>query len=897
MAVRDLPRGTVTFLFTDVEGSTMLLRDVGAEQYAQIRAEHDRLLRVAFAAHDGHEVSTEGDAFFTVFRSATAGVAAAVDAQRALAQRPFPGSAEVRVRMGLHSGEPLLTSDGYAGIDVHRGARIAAAAHGGQIVVSAATRELVRDELPAQVLLRDLGEHRLRDLGRPERLFQVLVDGLLDKFPPLRTLESRPTNLPVQATPLIGRRRELRELADLLRQPGPRLVTLTGTGGTGKTRLALQAAADALDEFRDGVFFASLEGLTNPQLVLGTIARTLGVGPSEEGTLEQRLRDFLSDKELLLVLDNFERVVEAAPLVSSLLAASEQLRILVTSLAPLRVSAETEYPVAPLALGMAVTGGEPIGSDAVALFVERARAVRPQFELSPENATAVAEICARVDGLPLAIELAAARTRVLPPQALLTRLDQRLSLLTEGARDAPERHQTLRATIDWSYRLLTEPEQHLFARLSVFAGGCTLEAVEAVCRPELELALDPLDGLGRLVQTSMARTDERPGGEPRLVMLETLREYARERLEESGEAEEIRRRHAEYFVGDPDDSERFWPAHATPERFQRVNVEIENIRAALDWAHETQAPVELVLAILYQRGDAVPPVEGSARLERALANPARQRPQLRARALAAAGGLSRLQGDFAAASRYLGESLRHFRELHDEAGESVALSRLEEVATESGDDREALRLARELEALARRTADPGILSGALTRRAIRALAAGDRRQAREFLDESLALLQAEPGLSEGPAELDPGYREGDTRLLLAILEILEGDFETAVAQAEASHVLFSQIGEDWVGQWEIVDVLAEALAAAGELETGVRLYAAVSRHREARGEETPRVLRVIREQRRSRLDHALTSREFASAAAEGRRLTMQEAIDEALTAARSIAPRTDKPSR
>ncbi|MGH3141871.1 MAG: adenylate/guanylate cyclase domain-containing protein, partial [Gaiellales bacterium] len=238
--MRDLPRGTVTFLFTDVEGSTRLLREVGAEQYAQIRAEHDRLLRGAFAAHDGHEVGTEGDAFFTVFRSATAGVAAAVDAQRALAEKSWPETAELRVRMGLHSGEPLLTSDGYAGIDVHRGARIAAAAHGGQIVISAATRELVRDELPAQVLLRDLGEHRLRDLGRPERHVQVLVDGLPDKFPPLRTLESRPTNLPVQATPLIGRRRELRELADLLRQPGPRLVTLTGTGGTGKTRLALQ---------------------------------------------------------------------------------------------------------------------------------------------------------------------------------------------------------------------------------------------------------------------------------------------------------------------------------------------------------------------------------------------------------------------------------------------------------------------------------------------------------------------------------------------------------------------------------------------------------------------------------------------------------------------------------
>jgi predicted ATPase/class 3 adenylate cyclase len=887
MGVPELPHGTVTFLFTDIEGSTRLLRGVGAELYAQILADHHRLLRDAFARNGGSEVGTQGDSFLAAFGSATGAVAAAVDGQRALGANAWPERREPQVRMGLHSGEPLTTQEGYAGMDVHRGARIAAAAHGGQIVLSAAACALVEDELPEDTGLRDLGEHRLRDLGGPERLFQLVGAGLRDDFPPLRTLESRPTNLPAQATPLIGRRRELRELEDLLRQPGRRLITLTGPGGTGKTRLALQSAADALDEFRDGVFLVGLEGLSEPGLVLGAIAGTLGARQPEDATLEQGVTELIGAKELLLVLDNFEQVVEAAPLVSELLAASEQMRVLATSREPLRVAGETEFPVAPLPLAPS-GNGELLGSDAVALFVERARGPRPQFELTPENAAAVAEICARVDGLPLAIELAAARTRVLSPQAVLQRLDQRLTLLTGGARDAPARHRTLRATIEWSYRLLDEPEQRLFERLSVFAGGCTFEAAEAVCRPADELGLEPLDALDRLVQTSMARSGEQPGGETRFTMLETIREYARERLDERGETEALRERHARYFAGDPSDAELFWPPSEAAERYRRVNVELENLRAALDWAHETRSPLELALAVTYQRADGVFPAEGCLRLERAFASPAPQRPLLRARALAAAGGLSRMTGDFDDSRRYMEEALALYREAGHVHGQSVALGTLEIVASERGDEREALRLAGEYEAIARQTTDPLMGSHALTRRAMRALDAGRPAEARQHLDASLGLLQA-AGVG--------GYWESDVHLLLAILALLEDDVPRALTEAEGGLAPLSEFDEDWVDKWDVVDVFAAALAQAGELETGVRLHAAVIRHLERRGEESPRLLGRVREETHGELERALVSPHFADAAAEGRRMSLQEAVRLALAAAHDVASRREGAAR
>ena len=494
----DLPSGTVTFLFSDIEGSTKLLHELG-DAYADALAEHRELVRGAFAEHDGVEVDTQGDAFFSAFARATDAVAAAQEIQVRLAPGP------ISVRIGVHTGEPQITDEGYVGLDVHRGARICAAGHGGQVLLSQPTRELV------EVDARDLGEHRLKDLLDPQRLFQLGTED----FPPLKTLDW--TNLPVQATPLVGREQELADAIGLLREQ--RLLTLVGPPGTGKTRLALQLAAEVADEF-EHVWWVALDQVRDPRLVEPTIAQTIGARDDLDG--------YLRNRRALLLLDNVEQVLDCGPRLAELVTAASNLKLVATSREPLRLTVEQQYPVPPLP-----------EDDAMALFDERARAVRPDFAANG----AVAEICRRLDGLPLAIELAAARVKILPPEALLARLEQRLPLLAGGARDTPERQQTLRAAIAWSYDLLEEQEQQALARLSVFAGGWTLEAAEAVCECEL-------DTLASLVDKSLVR--ERDG---RFSMLETIREFARERLTEQEPDGSSLRRQAEYFLEQAQDPE------------------------------------------------------------------------------------------------------------------------------------------------------------------------------------------------------------------------------------------------------------------------------------------------------------------------------------------------------
>jgi predicted ATPase/DNA-binding SARP family transcriptional activator len=547
-----LPSGTVTFLCTDIEGSTPLLVDRGADGYAALLEQHRNAIRTAVHAHHGREVDTQGDAFLIAFARAGDAAAAAVEIQAKLTEGP------IRVRIGLHTGEPVRTNQGYVGLDLHRASRICAAAHGGQTLVSQTTRDLVDTDQ-----LHDLGEHWLKGIPAPERLHQ-LGEG---DFPPPTSLHR--TNLPTPPTPLIGRTRELAEADALLSHPDTRLLTLTGPGGIGKTRLALALVEDKAGQYRDGAFFCDLSSVREPTLALASITQSLEIRESDSRPLLDLLRDTLRERELMLVLDNLEQILELGNSLAQLLAACPRLRILATSRAPLHVAAEHEYALEPLAV-----------TEAVELFRRRARAVRPDFTSNGE----LEEICDRLDRLPLAIELAAARARVLTPAALLERLEQRLPLLTGGPLDLPERQHTLRATLDWSHELLSEDERRLFRRLGVFAGGFVLDAAERICDASLEV-------LAQLADKSLVRMDD-----GRFSMLETISEYARERLGESGEEELLQRRHADWVLELVQAAEAGRDGPQQREWTDRVDAEHDNVVAALAWQDDADPAAAVRLA-------------------------------------------------------------------------------------------------------------------------------------------------------------------------------------------------------------------------------------------------------------------------------------------------------------
>jgi predicted ATPase/DNA-binding SARP family transcriptional activator len=692
----------------------------------------------------------------------------------------------------------------------------------------------------------------------------------------------RLSSLPIQLTSFVGRERELKELTRLLSETP--LVTLTGIGGCGKTRLALEAANSVLDRFQDGVLLVELAGLASPEFVPDAVAALLDVQERLERPLLDAVVDQLRPQAVLLLLDNCEHLLDAcAELAAQLLGACPRLRILATSREPLGVPGERIYRVPPLSV-------ETLDDDAVRLFLDRATAAGWEDDHGPETLAMVASICRELDGLPLALELAAARTAVLSVEEIAARLDDRFRFLRYWRRSPEPRHETLGATMAWSYELLSEEERLLLGRLSVFSGGFTLEAAVALCGDDAGDATLTL--LTRLVESSLVLTATRDGV-TRYGMLETVRQYAAERLAENCEQDETRIRHATYFAGDPMDAARVWPPDFWwTEQFRRSDVDIDNMRAALDWAHETQSPLELVLAILYQRADAVFPLEGRARLEQALANSSHNPPELRARALAAAGGLAKLQGDLGSAGRFLTESLRLYRDSDDRVGELVVLNRLEEVVAESGDEVPAAGPANGAEELARRMDDPAMISAALTRRAIKALVAGDNSAAHELLEESVAVLPLRAHV-QGPAKLSAAFREGDARLLLAVIEVLEGNIAKAVAEAEAGLKAFSGFGKSYPGRWDSVDVFAAALARGGDLKTGVRLYSAVSQYREMRGEKIPWGLRRVREQTHGRLEHALGLPEFAAEAEAGRKMSLDEATATALKAAARLSSGAD----
>jgi predicted ATPase len=809
----------VTFLFTDVEGSTRLLHELGPERYADALAEHRRVLREAFSAHAGVEVDTQGDALFVAFSTAPDALEAAREAQAELA---------VPVRMGIHTGTPLLGEEGYVGVDVHRAARIAAAGHGGQVLVSAATAGLLGTGKP---VLLDLGEHRLKDLSAPERIYQ-LGDG---EFPPLKTLYR--TNLPIPATPFLGRERDLDAVRGLLLRGDVRLLTLTGPGGTGKTRLALQAAAEVAEDYPDGIFWVPLAPLRDPRLVLEQAAQAVGV--------KDGLAESLGAKRLLLLLDNFEHLMAAAEDLPGLSASCPNLRVLVTSRELLRLPGEQAYPVPPLE-----------HEDGARLFVARARAVKPDFE--PDET--LSELCARLDNLPLALELAAARIRILSPERLLARLSGRLDLLKAG-RGTDPRQQTLRATIEWSYDLLDEDEQRLFARLAVFRGGCTLEAAEGICEADL-------DTLQSLVDKSLVRV--RDGD--RFWMLETILEFALERLEASRETAELRGRHADYFLALAEEAEPHIRDYSK-DWLDRLDTDHNNLRAAADQL-EAAGESELVLRLAGAMSDfwgiRGHLAEGSRQVESALR--ADERPTAaRARALNAAADMAMGRGDNATLRLRAEEAL----ELHRRNGNirfaTYSVFQLGHGAADEGEYDRAKALAEEAIALAREAGDEELVLYATWLLAWASKGLGDNERSRRLYEE----------VSES-ARL-----AGSKNVLSLSLEALsdvaleQGRPEEAIAILTDAYELNRELDDRW--RLALVSSrLARAFAELGDVKTATRLLSSGQALLQDMGGD-PKWIGQRNQETLAAIHAQLGEADFEKAWEQGRKLAVEEAVDLALS--------------
>ncbi len=875
----DLPTGTVTFLFTDIEGSTKLWEE-RPDAMRAVLAQHDTLLRSCIESYGGHVFKTIGDAFCAVFGEPAGAVMAAIAAQQWLSALSLPsdgGGAPLKVRMALHSGVAEERDGDYFGPPLNRVARLLAIGHGGQVLLSLASSELVRDDLTSGGSLQALGEHRLKDLGRPETVFQLLHPELVAEFPPLRSLESMPNNLPQQVTSFVGRDKELAEIKSLLEKT--RLLTLTGSGGTGKTRLSLQVAAEMLDGSGDGVWLVELASLTDPGLVPSTVAGALGLREEPGKPILQTLTEYLKGKRLLLLLDNCEHLLDAcAKLADAVLRQCPQVVILASSREGLGIAGELTYRVPSLSLPepkVRQTAESLTHYEAVHLFIERAQFHQPAFTVTNQNAPALASICHRLDGIPLAIELAAARVRNMSVEDINGRLDQRFRLLTGGSRTALPRQQTLRSLIDWSYDLLNESEKALLSRLSVFSGGWTLETAEQICPGAPVADWEVLDLHGSLADKSLLAID--PAGTTfRYRLLETVRQYSRDRLLESGGGEQWRDRHLAYYLALAEEAGPKLQGAEQTAWFERLEAEHDNLRTALEWSgHDpgsAEAGLRLVAAVWrfwYVRGHLS---EGRERLAQALEAGGSDSSTARAKALNGAGGLAWTQGDYAVARRLFEESLAVFRDLGDRWGMAGPLNNMGLVALEQGDYSVARGVFGESLAILRELRDQRGMALALGNLGIVTMEQGDYAGARGLQEESLSICR------------ELGDRRGIAVALnnLGLVAWSQGDYVAARGLDEESLLLFRELGERR-GIAYTLEALAALAAAEGTPRRAARLWGAAEQLREEIGSALPPNNLKEREQQVAASRAALADDiAFDAAWEEGRALTLDQAMDLAL---------------
>jgi predicted ATPase/class 3 adenylate cyclase len=871
----DLPTGTVTFLFTDIEGSTRLWEHEPQAMAAAL-ARHDTLVREAIDRHAGYVFMTAGDAFCAAFQTADSALAAASDAQLALAKEPWTEPVRIKVRMALHTGVAEIRENGYFGPPLNRVARLLAAGHGGQILLSVSTEKQVRDSLAVGFGLRDMGERRLKDLIRPERVYQLIVPGVAADFPALKTLDARAQNLPMQLTSFVGREQEMDQVKGLLRSS--RLVTLTATGGAGKTRLALQVGADLIDEFADGVWFVELAPLSDPRLVAQAVASILGIKEQPGELLTDTLTKKIGDKEPLLILDNCEHLVLAcAELCEALLSSCPQVRILASSRELLRIGGETAYRVPSLSLPDPRTtarGESLIRYAAVRLFADRALAVKPSFQVTDSNAPALASICQRLDGIPLALELAAARLRSISVEELNQRLDKRFHVLTGGSRTALPRQQTLRALIDWSHDLLNPVERAMFRRLAVFVGGWTLQAAEQVCAGEDVVGDEVLDVLASFADKSLVVVEER-NGTTRYRMLETMREYARERLNESDDGARVRARHLAFYLALAEEGGPALTGPSQGEWLELLDLERENLLSAHAWCDRAQHGAAMGLRLVhaikrYWVSRGLLGLGKRVTSEALTRGGAEVRNLERCRALFAAGQFACFMGQYAQARPYLEESLAIAHEIGDESLAASLNSTLALAALGQEDHVSARKYFGEAIVLSRKCGNKRELAASLN-----GLAQLDRMEG--ALDGADALYQQALGLVR-----ELGDREATAVVLLnlAIVAIGRGSVRQAREILQDVLMISVEMQSKPTGQCGL-DVCAALAALCGEWERAARFFGAVEAqttqtgyHRDPADEA---LLAPLIAEARARLG----SEAFNDAEAEGITLSYEEAIGEA----------------